>query len=154
MSPGTLGKINPDAATFSLAELAGAEPLRPVQAVTIVHEMIARIGAGTIAGVPSPQIIRLSVTGRMSVEGPIAADARTVGHAAHLLSTLLPDFDKHSNERVPGALRLVSARGSRTLDVPPYASLEAFGADLSRFASPDVEGCIRELVSTRQKTRG
>ncbi|MFL6280172.1 MAG: helix-turn-helix domain-containing protein, partial [Vicinamibacterales bacterium] len=138
-----------------------AEPLRPVQAVTIVHEIIARIGAGTIAGVPSPQIIRVSLTGRMSVEGPIAADAHTVGHAAHLLSTLLPGFDKSSpvgvlnnaNERVPGALRLVIARASRTLDVPPYLSLAAFGADLSRFASPDVEGCIRELVATHQKAR-
>jgi len=153
MSQGTLSTMNHDPETFSLAELAGAEPLRPVQAVTIVHEMIARIGAGTIAGVPSPQIIRLSVAGRMSVEGPIAADAHTVGHAAHLLSTLLPSFDKSSNERVPGALRLVIARASRTLDVPPYLSLEAFGADLSRFASPDVEGCIRELVATRQKAR-
>jgi len=154
MSQGIMVTMNHDAATFSLAELAGAEPLRPVQAVTIVHEIITRIRAGTIAGVPSPQIIRLSVSGRMSVEGPIAADAHTVGHAAHLLSTLLPEFDKGSNERVPGALRLVIARASRTLDVPPYLSLEAFGTDLSRFASPDAEGCIRELVSTRQKARG
>jgi predicted transcriptional regulator len=154
MSQDTVFTMNHDPETFSLAELATAEPLRPVQAVTIVHAIIARIGAGAIAGVPSPQIIRLSVTGRMSVEGPIAADAHTVGHAAHLLSTLLPGFDKCSNERVPGALRLVIARASRTLDVPPYLSLEAFGADLSRFASPDIEGCIRELVSTRQKARG
>jgi len=142
-----------ESATISLAELAGAEPLRPVQAVTIVHEIIARIGAGTIAGVPSPQIIRLSETGRMSVEGPIAADAHTVGHAAHLLATLLPSFDMRSTERVPGALRLVIARASRALDVPPYLSLEAFGADLARFASHDPETCIREIVTTRQKRR-
>src|SRR5436190_7963386 len=146
--------MNHDPETFSLAELAAAEPLRPAQAVTIVHEIVARIGAGTIAGVPSPQIIRLSPTGRMSVEGPIAADAHTVGHAGHLLSTLLPGFDKRSNERVPGALRLVIARASGTLDVPPYPSLEAFGAALLRFVSPDVETCIRELVLTRQKARG
>jgi predicted transcriptional regulator len=145
--------MNYDSPTISLAELAAAEPLRPVQAVTIVHEIIVRIGAGTIAGVPSPQIIRLSETGRMSVEGPIAADAHTVGHAAHLLSTLLPSFDKRSHERVPGALRLVIARGTRSLDVPPYRSIEAFGADLARFASHDPEACIREIVSTRQKRR-
>ena len=142
-----------DTATVSLAELAGAEPLRPIQAVTIVHQVIARIGKGTIAGVPSPQIIRLSATGRMLVEGPIAADAHTVGHAAHLLSTLLPGFDMRGHERVPGALRLIIARASRTLDVPPYPSLEAFGADLVRFASHDPEACIRELVTTRQKAR-
>ncbi len=153
MSQGTIVAMNHDTATVSLAELTGAEPLRPIQAVTIVHEIIARIGTGTIAGVPSPQIIRLSATGHMSVEGPIAADARTVGHAAHLLSTLLPGFDMRSNERVPGALRLVIARGTRTLDVPPYPSLEAFGADLKRFASHDPEACIRELVTTRQKAR-
>lgn len=153
MSQGVMIAMNQDTATVSLAELAGADPLRPIQAVTIVHEIIVRIGAGTIAGVPSPQIIRLSAAGRMSVEGPIAADAQTVGHAAHLLSTLLPGFDKHSNERVPGALRLVIARASRTLDVPPYRSLDAFGADLMRFASHDPEACIRELVTAHLKAR-
>jgi hypothetical protein len=145
--------MNHDTATVSLAELAAAEPLRPIQAVTIVHEVIVRIRTGTIAGVPSPQVIRLSASGRMSVEGPIAADARTVGHAAHLLSTLLPGFDMHSKERVPGALRLVMARASRTLDVPPYRTLEAFGADLTRFASHDPEACIRELVIAYQKAQ-
>ena len=145
--------MNHDTATVSLAEVAGADPLRPIQAVTIVQEVIARIGAGIIAGVPSPQIIRLSATGRMSVEGPIAADARTVGHAAHLLSTLLPGFDRHSKERVPGALRLVIARASRALDVPPYPSLAALAADLVRFGSHDPEACIRELVAEYLKAR-
>ena len=145
--------MNHDSATVSLAELAGAEPLRPVQAVTIVHEIIGRIASGAIAGVPSPQIIRLSTTGRITIEGPIAADARTVGHAAHLLSTLLPGFEARASERVPGALRLVIARASQGLDVPPYPSLEAFGADLARFASPDADSCIRELVTIRLKAR-
>ena len=153
MSQDVVVAMNYDSTTISLSDLVEAEPLRPVQAVTIVHEIINRIGAGAIAGVPSPQIIRLSDTGRISVEGPIAADARTVGHAAHLLTTLLPGFDMHSNERVPGALRLVIARGAQSLDVPPYVSLEAFGADLVRFASHDPEACIRELVVTFQKRR-
>jgi len=145
--------MNHESATVSLAELAGTEPLRPVQAVTIVHGIIGRIVGGAIAGVPSPQIIRLSTTGRITIEGPIAADAHTVGHAAHLLSTLLPGFDVRTTERVPGALRLVIARASRILDVPPYASLEAFAADLVRFTAPDAESCIRELVTTRLKAR-
>lgn len=143
--------MNHDMVSVSLAELAAAEPLRPVQAVTIVHEIITRIGAGAIAGVPSPQIIRLAANGRMTVEGPIAADAHTVSHAAHLLSTLLPGFDAGSKERVPGALRLVIARGSQALDLPPFPSLDAFGADLARFAAPDVEGCIRDIVAARRK---
>ncbi len=145
--------MNHDSVTVSLAELAGAEPLRPVQAVTIVHEIIGRIAAGAIAGVPSPQIIRLSTAGRITIEGPIAADAHTVGHAAHLLSTLLPGFDVRTTERVPGALRLVIARASHILDVPPYPSLEAFAADLVRFTAPDAEACVRELVTTRLKAR-
>ena len=146
--------MNHDTATMSLAELAGAEPLRPVHAVTIVHAIIARIAAGTIAGVPSPQVIRLSANGRITVEGPIAADARTVGHAAHLLSTLLPGFEARGSqsERVPGALRLVIARALGTLDLPAYASLEAFGSDLVRFAAPDPVACVRELVTSRLAT--
>jgi hypothetical protein len=143
--------MNHDTATMSLAELAGAEPLRPVHAVTVVHAIIARIAAGTIAGVPSPQVIRLSANGRITVEGPIAADARTVWHAAHLLSTLLPGFEARGSEteRVPGALRLVIARALGTLDLPAYSSLDAFGSDLLRFAAPDPEACVRELVSSR-----
>jgi helix-turn-helix protein/dipeptidyl peptidase IV (DPP IV)-like protein/WD40 repeat protein len=146
--------MNHDTATMSLAELAGAEPLRPVHAVTVVHAIIARITAGTIAGVPSPQVIRLSANGRITVEGPIAADARTVWHAAHLLSTLLPGFEVRGPdaERVPGALRLVIARALGTLDLPAYSSLEAFGSDLLRFAAPDPEACVRELVSSRLAT--
>src|SRR5436190_18155402 len=146
--------MNHDTATMSLAELAGAEPLRPVHAVTIVHAIIARIAAGTIAGVPSPQVIRLSANGRITVEGPIAADARTVWHAAHLLSTLLPGFESRGSqsERVPGALRLVIARALGTLDLPAYASLEAFGSDLVRFAAPDPVACVRELVTSRLAT--
>jgi len=143
--------MNHDTATMSLAELAGAEPLRSVHAVTIVQAIIARIAAGTIAGVPSPQVIRLSANGRITVEGPIAADARTVWHAAHLLSTLLPGFEARGSkhERVPGALRLVIARAIGTLDLPPYSSLEAFASDLVRFAAPDPVACVRELVSSR-----
>src|SRR5436190_7901278 len=142
--------MNHDTATMSLAELAGAEPLRPVHAVTIVHAIIARIAAGTIAGVPSPQVIRLSDAGRITVEGPIAADARTVAHAAHLLSTLLPGFDVRTKDRVPGALRLVVARALGTLDLPDYLTLDAFAADLGRFAAADAQGSIRGLVTARR----
>jgi hypothetical protein len=138
-----------EASTVSLADLAEIEPLRSVEAVTIVREIINRIVDGSIAGVPSPQVIRLSEAGRITVEGPIAADARSVAHAAHLLSTLLPGFDVRTRDRVPGALRLVVARALGTLDLPDYSTLEAFAADLGRFAATDAEGSIRGLVASR-----
>ncbi len=127
-------------------------PVRSVEAVTIVREIVTRIVAGSIAGVPSPQIIRLSRDGRIAVEGPIAADARTVTHAAHLLSALLPGFDVRTTDRVPGALRLIIARAARTFDLPPYPSLEAFAADLCRFAASDAEQCVRDLLANRHTT--
>ena len=142
-----------DASTMSLADIAGADPLRSVEAVTVLREIIALISKGAIPGIPSPQVIRLWSDGRISVEGPVAADARTVVHAAHLLSTLLPSFDARSKDRVPGALRLVIARALRTLDLPEYPSLDAFAADLGRFAAEDREQCIRELVRARQQVR-
>lgn len=142
-----------DAQTVSLADLAGDDPLRSVEAVTVVLEIIRLISEQAIPGIPSAQVIRLGSSGRISVEGPVAADAGTVGHAAHLLSTLLPSFDARGKERVPGALRLVIARALRTLDLPEYPSLDAFAADLNRFAAADRDQCIRELVRERQQVR-
>jgi cytoskeletal protein RodZ len=139
--------------TVSLAELAGDDPLRSAEAVTVIREIIRLITEEAIPGVPSPQVIRLWSDGRVTVEGPVAADARTVGHAAHLLSTLLPSFDTRSRDRVPGALRLVIARALRTLDLPQYPSLEAFADDLGRFGVEDREQCIRDLVRERTQVR-
>ena len=47
---------------------------------------------------------------------------------------------------------MVIARALGTLDLPQYPSLEAFGSDLVRFAAPDPEACVRELVSSRLAT--
>jgi len=142
-----------DLSTMTLAEVGGDDPLRSVEAVTVIRGIIALIAEGTIPGIPSPQVIRLWSDGRISVEGPVAADARSVPHAAHLLSTLLPSFDARSKDRVPGALRLVIARALGTLDLPAYPSLDTFAADLGRFAAEDGEHCIRELVRERQQVR-
>ena len=141
-----------DTSTLSLAELVG-DPLRSVEAVTVIREIINLISEGAIPGVPSPQVIRLWGNGRITVEGPVAADARTVVHAAHLLSMLLPSFDARSQDRVPGALRLLIARALGTLDLPAYPSLDAFAADLGRFAAEDRTQCIRELVRARTELR-
>jgi cytoskeletal protein RodZ len=141
-----------DAPTIALAELAAGR-LGPVEAVTIVREIANRIAEGSLPGVPSPQVIRLTGAGSIAIEGPIAADARSVGHAAYLLQTLLPSPDLPTRTRVPGALRLVVARAMGTLDLPPYASLGAFADALARFAAPDASLCIEALVLSRTLDR-
>ena len=137
-----------DVLTIGLAELAAGR-VGTVEAVTIVREIANRITEGTLPGVPSPQVIRLTPSGTIFIEGPIAADARTVAHAAYLLETLLPDPDVKTLDRVPGALRLIVGRALRTLDLPPYASLADFADALARFAAPDATLCIQALVLSR-----
>jgi Helix-turn-helix domain/WD40-like Beta Propeller Repeat len=137
-----------DVLTIGLAELAAGR-VGTVEAVTIVREIANRITEGTLPGVPSPQVIRLTPSGTIFIEGPIAADARTVAHAAYLLETLLPDPDVKTLDRVPGALRLIVARALGTLDLPPYTSLADFADALTRFAAPDATLCIQALVLSR-----
>jgi len=139
-----------EAPTIGLAELAAGR-VGTVEAVTIVREVANRIAEGTLPGIPSPQIIRLTASGSIAIEGPIAADARTVAHAAYLLETLLPAADLGG--RVPGALRLIVARAMGTLDLPPYPSLGAFADALARFAAPDAALCIQALVLSRTLDR-
>jgi hypothetical protein len=132
----------------SLADLAAAGvAVNHVEAVTIVREVVLRASGGELPGVPSAHVIRLSESGAVSVEGPVAADDRVVPRAAHLLDALLPAFDAPTERRVPGALRLVVARALGTLDLPPYPSLDAFAEALGRFASADPQTTVRDLVS-------
>jgi hypothetical protein len=142
-----------DASSVPLGELSASAPLTPVEAVTIVRALVNGVTSGMVPGVPSLHVIRLSSSGAIGVEGPIAADARTVAHAAHLLDTLLPGFDAPAEVRVPGALRLIVGRALGTLDLPAYDSLESFADALSRFAAADSERCIRELLSRRLRRR-
>jgi hypothetical protein len=135
---------------FSLADLAAAGiALSPVEAVTIVRDVVMRASRGELPGVPSAHVIRVSGTGSISVEGPIAADDRAVPRAAHLLEAMLPGFDAPPELRVPGALRLVVARALGTLDLPPYRSLDAFAEALARFAAGDPRATLRQLAERR-----
>ncbi|MEO8076837.1 MAG: helix-turn-helix domain-containing protein [Acidobacteriota bacterium] len=132
----------------TLADLtASGIHLDHVAAATIVREVALRVSRGELPGVPSAHVIRLFPSGAVSVEGPVAADDRTVIRAACLLEDLLPAFTAPAMERVPGALRLVLARALRTLDLPPYDSLESFAQALTRFASYEVEVVVRDLVA-------
>lgn len=137
----------------SLADLAAAGVAIPhADAVTIVRAVVLRASRGELPGVPSAHVIRLSESGAVSVEGPVAADDRAVPRAAHLLDALLPGFDVPADLRVPGALRLVVARALGTLDLPPYESLAGFAEALSRFASPDLQGAVQALVARASET--
>lgn len=137
------------ALTISLADLSAAGiRLRPDEAVTLAHQLTLQVIRGDVAGVPSPHVIRLSASGAVSVEGPVAADGRSVGHAAQLLEALLPPAGPEtSTVRLPGGLKLLLARAQRTLDLPPFPSLDAFAESLARFAATDAAAAIGDLVA-------
>jgi len=134
----------------SLADLSTAGVrLRPPEAVSIVREIALQVIRGKLPGVPSAHVIRLTQTGLVTVEGPIAADGPDVIPAAHLLDTILGGLDADPHLRASGALRIVIARALRTIDVPPYSSLPAFADALSRFAAGDVAAAVvRELYAS------
>jgi hypothetical protein len=133
-----------------LPELAAATPLDHIEAVTIVREVAQRVARGEFPGVPSAHVIRLSASGTLTAEGPVAADGFAVRRAGQLLEALLPAFDAHV--RVPGALRLIVARALGTIDLPPYPSLDSFVDALSRFAARDAGECFRQVVANRPET--
>jgi cytoskeletal protein RodZ len=138
----------PDA-PVSLADLAAANVrLRPFEVVTIVRELALQVARGDAPGMPSAHVIRLSPSGAVFIEGPVAAGGRSVARAAQLLDTLLPGFDAPPEFRAPGGLRLVVARALGTVDLPPYATLEAFGSALSRFAATEAQPAVRQLVAS------
>ena len=137
----------PDVAV-SFADLAAAGVrLRPLEIVTIVRELAAQVVAGEAPGMPSAHVIRLSPSGAISIEGPVAASGRPVARAAQLLDSLLPGFDAAPEFRAPGALRLVVARALGTLDLPAYATLETFSEVLARFSAPEAAPIVRQLVA-------
>src|SRR5687767_9623816 len=134
-------------APISLADLSAAGVrLRPYEAVTIVRELLALVARGEVAGVPSAHVIRLSSAGAVSVEGPVAAGGRPVMRAAQLLDALLPGAEAGNQFRVPGGLKLVVARALGTLDLPPFATLDAFAEALQRFGATDTVSAIANLV--------
>jgi hypothetical protein len=130
-----------------LPALATAAPLDHIEAVTIVREVAERVVRGELPGVPSAHVIRLSETGTLHVEGPIAADGSDVRRAVQLLEALLAGSG--SPRRTPGALRLIIGRALGTLDLPPYPSLASLSEALSRFAAADAIECFQRIVSSR-----
>jgi hypothetical protein len=137
----------------SLAELAAADiQLRPSEAVAIVSAICAQHIAGTLPGIPSPGVIRLTRDGDLIAEGPITTGQDTVARAALLLTDLLPGFSALPEYRASGPLRLVIARALGSIDLPPYRSLYEFRAALMRFVTEDVGDVARALFSSWERT--
>jgi hypothetical protein len=124
----------------SLAEL---DVPRPDEAVAIVREVCRQYAAGELRGIPNATVIRLTHDGRILVEGPVNRDLSPVPAAAALLDDLLPGFNSPTGYKVPGGLRLVLARATRSIDLPPFAEVGEFSAALARFAAPDLGGVVR-----------
>jgi hypothetical protein len=148
MSVGTMSQ----ASLISIADLEAAGlRLRPFEAATLARDVAQQVARGALPGVPSVHVLRLMADGRITVEGPVEAGGRAVSRVAQLLDALLPGFDAPPEWRVPGALRLVVARALRTLDLPPYPSLDSFIDALARFAAPDSRPVVRDLVAWWQE---
>jgi hypothetical protein len=134
------------AARVSLAELAAAGIVLHVEEATaIVLEICHQYTRGSVPGIPSAPVIRLTPDGVLLAEGPITTDRPPIAAAAQLLEDLLPPYDAPPPYRVPGGLRLIVARALGTLDLPPFGSLDDWCRALARFASEDLAGTARNL---------
>lgn len=130
---------------ISLADLSAAGiRLQAAEAAAVTWDVVQRAQHGHLPGIPSPNVIRLSSSGAVEIDGPVAAGL-SVERAGRLLDALLPGFDAPPELRTPGALRIVVARALRTLDLPPYRSLDEFAQAIARFAATDHAGAVRSL---------
>ena len=131
---------------ITLAELIDADvPLRPDEAVAIMRDVCRQYAAGVLRGIPNATVIRLTRDGQIVVEGPVSRDQSPVPAAAALLAELLPGYSTATGFKVPGGLRLVLARASRSIDLPPFGGVGEFCAALERFAAPDLGTVVRSL---------
>jgi hypothetical protein len=136
------------ASRVSLAELIDADiPVRPDEAVAILREVCRQHASGELRGIPNASVIRLTPAGQVLIEGPMSRDQDAVRAAAALLGELLPGFQTPGGFKVPGGLRLVLARATRSIDLPPFESVAEFCAALERFASTDPAETVRHLFA-------
>ncbi len=129
----------------SLPQLAAVEPFDYIEAVTVVREIAQRYCRRELSGIPPAQAVRLSKSGALSIEGPLAPDS-PIQRAASLLDVLLPAFD--TTVGVPISLRLVAASALGP-DAPPFASLEEFVDALSPYTVGRPADCFRQMVENR-----
>ena len=137
-----------------LSELvASGIRLRPAEAVAIVGEICRQRAARLVPGLPSAGVVRLTSHGEIVIEGPVPAGHDAIARAGQLLDALLAGSDAPPEYRASGALRLVVARATGTLDLPPYASLEEFCAALVRFSTLDTRDTVSSLVAAWNDAR-
>jgi len=141
------GGMNTSERGISLADLSAAIRLHPSQAAAITADVIRRTREHLLNGIPSADAIRLTQDGSIIAEGDIP-DGDRVERAGRLLDAMLPAFDAPPEYRAPGALRIVVARALRTLDLPPYRSLDDFDQALGRFVSGDPSEVVSSLFES------
>jgi hypothetical protein len=140
--------MNTPAQGISPADLSAVGiRLHPSQAAAITADIIRRTREHLLSGIPSADAIRLTRDGSIIVEGDIP-DGDRVERAGRLLESMLPAFDAPPEFRAPGALRIVVARALRTLDLPPYRSLDEFEQALGRFVSGDPSEVVSSLYES------
>ena len=129
----------------SIADLSAAGiRMQPAEAAAVTWDVVQRANHGHVPGIPTPNVIRFLGNGTIAVDGPVAP-GHSVERAGRLLDALLPGFDAPAELRTPGALRIVVARALRTLDLPPYRSVDEFARDVARFAATDHAAVVRSL---------
>lgn len=140
--------MNSPRCRISIADLSAAGiRLQPSEAAAVACEVIQRAQQGHLPGIPLASTIRFVGTGSIDIDGPVAP-GRSVERAARLLDAMLPNFDAPPELRAPGGLRIVVARALRTLDLPPYRSLDEFAHAIARFAVTDLAGAVRTLCAS------
>lgn len=139
--------MNTPECRISLADLSAAGiRLQAAEAAAVAWDVVQRAQHGHLHGIPSPNVIRFLSSGTIEIEGPVA-QGQSVERAGRLLDALLPGFDAPPEFRTPGALRIVVARALRTLDLPPYRSLDEFAHAIARFAATDHAAVVRALCA-------
>lgn len=121
--------------TITLAHLLSrAGRLTPHEAVAIVQTLAERP-----TGAPTIENVEVGSDGTASCIS--SAGKPSVLQMATLLDTLLPP-----DTRVPPALRYTIARGTGTVEAPPFASLIEFSTALRRFEAVERGQVIRNLL--------
>ena len=116
------------------------------EAVAIVQELIAAVPTDGRAvppfGPPSVDNVRIYPDG--SVECLACGSTPAVSEIARLLEAMLP---RRATSRVPGGLRYTIARALLEVDAPPFDSLDALSAALSRHEQGERSDIVRELCA-------
>jgi len=133
---------------ISLADLSAAGiRLHPSEAAAITCDVVRRVENGQLPGVPAAAVMRLAGDGTIAADGPVDP-GQSIERAGRLLDAMLPGFDAPPEVRTPGALRIVVARALRTLDLPPYRSVDEFVQAVARFAHADTAAVVRSLCES------